>query len=117
MTIDNLKPHINVDEALARLLDDKAMFLEILGLMLEEFSSAQLEWSEKIRNRLVREVSAKAHYFKGIAWNLSATRYSELTVEIEQASKAEDWATVEASFEQLKLENEMIVNIHRQIPN
>ena len=117
MTIDNLKPHINVDEAVARLIDDKAMFLEILGLMLDEFSSAQLEWAEKIQNKLSGEVSAQAHYFKGIARNLSVTRYSELTMQIEQASMAEDWATVEASFEQLKQENEQIANIHNQITN
>lgn len=115
MTIDNLKPHINVDEALARLVDDKAMFLEILGLMLDEFSSAQLELSEKIQKKLSREVSAQAHYFRGIARNLSVTRYSQLTMQIEQASKVEDWATVETAFEQLKLENEQIANIHRQI--
>ena len=115
MTIDNLNPYINVDEVLARLINDKTMFLEILGLMLDEFSSAQSEWSEKIQKRLSSEVSAQAHYFRGIACNLSVTRYSELTMQIEQASKTEDWTTVEKCFEQLKLENEQIANVRRQI--
>lgn len=118
MSIYKLTPHINVDEALARLINDEDLFYEVLGLMLKEFFDTKQEIHTQIKSKATSNVKNKAHYFKGIASNLSAKRFAGLASTIETCCGENDWIGAEAAFDLLIEESNQIHSIYIELnPN
>ena len=105
MNLSPLNKHLHLDSALERLMNDDALLLEVLGMMVTEFqgeieaikqqeSAANFEW-----------LTEKGRYYKGIAANLSATRFQELAQQIEHEAAANNKAPLKSLIDQLALES------------
>jgi HPt (histidine-containing phosphotransfer) domain-containing protein len=115
MSLEIFSPFIDVDKALDRLVDDEVLFMDVLGMLLDEFKNEKARFAGLIENRLSKEVGELAHYFKGIAANLSIFNVQALAQIIQQKCVAEDWLSVDDTFNQLCSEMDSISLLYDKV--
>ncbi|MBU2710973.1 hybrid sensor histidine kinase/response regulator [Zooshikella harenae] len=80
---------LNIDDAMARLDGDCAMYCSLLELFSEDFSIAPTQLKNLVKQKNYNEALALAHSIKGVAANISAQRLYRLTESIERQLKEE----------------------------
>ena len=104
MKFNKLSLHIDVDNAIKRLVDDEELFMNILGMLVNEFDLEKVRLESTIAARSRESVAELAHYFKGIAGNLDVFNVCRGLEKIECACSSDDWTTIELEFKNISAE-------------
>src|SRR3954468_15901295 len=85
--IDTLAPSavLDVDGSLIRFGGDKALFLEMIGMLLEDVPTMSAELTNSIRIGDANAVEGKAHALKGLLMNCGGTRSAQVAQQLEDA--------------------------------
>lgn len=105
MNLSPLDKHLHLDSALERLMNDHALLLDVLGMMVAEFQGEIEAIKQQEAASNFEWLAEKGHYYKGIAANLSATKFQELAEQIEHQAAAHNKAVLKPLVDQLALES------------
>ncbi len=115
MSLEKLRPYLDLEQALPRLMGNEELLITILGLMLDDFKAERENFATLVKKRDAKGVSDKAHYYKGIAANLNVLNVLELSQNIERNSISNNWVAVDADFVDLCVQMEKLDQVFKEI--
>lgn len=117
MNLSSLSPEIDLETTLDRLCGDSALLIEILDLFLDEFAAEQPHLLERIREEDFAGLASKAHYFKGVAQNLSLLRFLPEVMLLEQAAKQSDAACCTQAVNSMSQITQHLLSLRKGMPS
>ncbi|HEX4880398.1 MAG TPA: Hpt domain-containing protein [Limnobacter sp.] len=92
---------IDIEEAMMRLMGNKALLLRVIKSFLHEYSLKRSSVSEMLDGRRFDELKLFLHTFKGMAANVAAQEAFALAQQAEHGCAAQDVDTVRSVLLQL----------------
>ena len=105
MNLSPLDKHLHLDSALERLMNDDALLLDVLGMMVNEFRAETEEIRQQEASSNFKWLADKGHYYKGIAANLSLIRFAQLAEQLEREAGAHNKPALKPLIDQLDIES------------
>ncbi len=105
MNLSPLDKHLNLNSALERLMNDHTLLLDVLSMMVAEFNNEVEEFKQQEAASNFEWLAEKGHYYKGIAANLSASRFQQLAEQIEREATAQNKPLLTTLVNQLEIES------------
>jgi HPt (histidine-containing phosphotransfer) domain-containing protein len=102
--IDTLTPSavLDVDGCLTRFGGDKELFLEMIGMLLEDVPPLLADLTNAIRAGNANAVEGKAHALKGLLMNCGGTRSAQVAERLEDAGHTHKVAHAPKLLQQLE---------------
>ena len=98
------RAYLEMYTACVQIVDDEELFMNILGMLLNEFELEKDRFESSIAARSREAVTELAHYFKGIAGNLDVFNVCRGLEKIECACSSDDWTTIELEYKNISAE-------------
>ena len=83
-------PGLDLEEGLSRVLQNRALYLELLQDFKMEFKDAVVEIGDALESGKMEELRFKVHNIKGVAGNLAAVNLIQSAARLEEAVRAGD---------------------------
>ena len=108
-------PPIDVKSALPRFANDQNLFMELLEMFMGVLEEEIPKMGPALADRNYAALFQVAHYLKGMAANFNATRFTELTHELETRSKAGKIEGGEVLIAQIQEESDRLKSFYDRL--
>jgi len=107
-------PVLDYEGALARFGDDKQLFVEMAGILLEDTPKLYAELGDAVVAKDAPAVRGRAHALKGLLIGCGGVRAARICQVLEHAGETADLSKADSLVEQLGLEIDHLTSALRQ---
>ncbi|MCR2747413.1 hypothetical protein [Limnobacter parvus] len=101
MDLSSLASEVELESTLDRVCDDKALLVELLGMLVDDFKGEQAEFIAHLENEDYPWLRSKAHHHKGIGANLGLLNFMAAAKSLETFAQLANQAKCKEAFQEM----------------
>jgi HPt (histidine-containing phosphotransfer) domain-containing protein len=116
MDLSILASEVDLEPTLERVCDDKALLIELLTMLVDDFKQGQRELLEHLDAEDYEWLRRKGHHHKGIGANLGLVKFTAAAKSMETCAQATDKAQCAAAYHEMLEATRRVEALLRALP-